>query len=99
MEQAYKYIKRLLAFIFCVFLFFLSAQYLTFFITIPILLLTFSVLHSRITSEKPPHLFAFYRTDNFFKKGGLRDLIRIFVTLFGFVYDVIIWTIWGPTSP
>ncbi len=95
MQQAYNYIKRLLVFIFCVFLYFFSIQYISLFISIPILLLTFSILHSRITNEKPPHLFAFYRTDNFFKKGGLRDLIRIFVTLFGFLYDTVIWTVWG----
>lgn len=95
MEQAYKYIKRLLAFIFCFFLFFLSNQFIPVYISIPLLLLTFSILHSRITGDKPPHLFAFYRTDSYFNKGGLRDLIRIFVTLFGFLYDVIIWAIWG----
>jgi len=95
MEQAHKYIKRLLAFLFCVFLYFFSVPYISSFISIPLLLLTFSILHSRITNEKPPHLFAFYRTDSYFKKGGLRDLIRIFVTLFGFIYDVIIWTVWG----
>jgi len=95
MEQAYKYIKRLLAFLFCIFLYFFSFQYIPSFISVPLLLLTFSILHSRITNEKPPHLFAFYRTDSYFKKGGLRDLIRIFVTLFGFIYDVIIWTVWG----
>ena len=105
MEQAYKYIKRLLIFFLCVFLYFLSVEYLYYSINLPfiilnltilpLLILTFSVLHSRITGEKPPHLFAFYRTENYFKKGGLRDLIRIFVTLFGFVYDTIIWTVWG----
>jgi len=95
MEQAYNYIKRLLVFFLCIFLYFFLSQYVSMFILIPILVLIFSILHSRITSEKPPHLFAFYRTDSYFKKGGLRDLIRIFVTLFGFVYDIIIWIIWG----
>ena len=95
MEQAYKYIKRLLAFFFCVILYLFSVGYIPIYISAPILLLTFSLLHSRITGDKPPHLFAFYRTDSYFNKGGLRDLIRIFVTLFGFLYDVIIWTVWG----
>lgn len=95
MEQVHRYIKRLLVFAICVFLFFVTSPYISFFLAIPFLLLAFSLLHSRITGEKAPHLFAFYRTENYFKKGGLRDLLRIFVTLFGFLYDTIIWTVWG----
>ncbi len=95
MLLAYQYIKRLLVFILCLVLLFYSTNYISVYISLPVLLLAFSILHSRITGEKPPHLFAFYRTDAYFKKGGLRDLIRIFVTLFGFIYDTIIWTIWG----
>ncbi len=95
MQEAYTYIKRLLAFALCALVFMGSEAYLVVYIRIPVLLLVFSVLHARITGEKPLHLFAFYRTEEFFKKGGLRDLIRIFVTLFGFLYDLIIWTTWG----
>lgn len=95
MDQAYQYIKRLLVFGMCIFLFLITVRFVPFYISIPVLLLAFSLLHSRITGERPPHLFAFYRTDTYFKKGGLRDLIRIFVTLFGFIYDAIIWTVWG----
>ncbi len=95
MEKAFQYIKRLLVFFLCLFLFYISFEFVPFYITIPLLLLAFSILHARITDEKPPHLFAFYRTDSYFKKGGLRDLLRIVVTLFGFLYDTIIWTVWG----
>jgi hypothetical protein len=95
MLKTYQYIKRLLVFSLCVISFLFSLGYISFYISIPLLLLAFSMLHSRITEEKPPHLFAFYRTDAYFKKGGLRDLIRILVTLFGFIYDAVIWTIWG----
>jgi hypothetical protein len=95
MEQAYQYIKRLLVFGICIFLYLITARIVPLYVSVPVLLLTFSLLHSRITGEKPPHLFAFYRTDTYFKKGGLRDLIRIFVTLFGFIYDAVIWTFWG----
>jgi hypothetical protein len=95
MYKAYQYIKRLLVFSLCFIAQLLTFNYLSVYITLPILLLAFSILHSRITDEKPPHLFAFFRTDAYFKKGGLRDLIRIFVTLFGFLYDTVIWTVWG----
>lgn len=95
MEQAYSYIKRILSFLLCCALLLAGDEYIPLYLLIPLLLLTFSLLHYRITLEKPPHLFAFYRTESFFKKGGLRDLLRIFVTVFGFLYDVILWTVWG----
>jgi len=95
MHLAYQYIKRLLVFVLCLGLLSISIPFLRLYFSIPTLLLAFSILHSRITGERPPHLFAFYRTDAYFRKGGLRDLIRIFVTLFGFIYDTIIWTVWG----
>ncbi|MBN1599365.1 MAG: hypothetical protein JW894_13815 [Bacteroidales bacterium] len=95
MDKVYQYIKRLLSFLFCAVLFLYSLNFISIYISLPLLLLTFSILHSRITGEKPPHLFAFYRTENYFKKGGLRDFIRILVTLSGFIYDTVIWTVWG----
>jgi hypothetical protein len=93
--MVFRYIKRLVVFALCLFLFFLSYDILPLFITIPLILLSFAFLHSRITGENPPYLFAFYRTDAYFRKGGLRDLLRIFVTLFGFIYDTIIWIVWS----
>jgi hypothetical protein len=95
MQKAYQYIKRLLVFLLCLVAQLYAYPLIPLYISIPLLLLAFSLMHTRITEEKPPHLFAFFRTDTYFKKGGLRDLIRIFVTLFGFLYDAMIWTVWG----
>jgi hypothetical protein len=95
MDKIYTYIKRLLSFSLCILIFLLSKQYVTIFISSPILLLIFSILHFRITNERPHYLFAFYRTETYFKKGGLRDLLRIFVILSGYIYDTILWLIWG----
>ncbi|MBN1950552.1 MAG: hypothetical protein JW801_05070 [Bacteroidales bacterium] len=95
MEQAHQYIQRLLAFALCLVAYFLSADLIQAYLSVPVLVLAFSLLNSRITGDKPPHLFAYYRTDEYFKRGGLRDLIRILVTFLGFVYDVGIWTVWG----
>ena len=95
MEKAYQYIKRILAFLLCSGLFVFSVEFISYLISLPLLVLAFSLIHSRITGEKPPHLFAYNRTEAYFKKGGLRDLLRIMVTLFGFVSDTIIWTVWG----
>jgi len=95
MAKVDQYIKRLLAFLLCSLLYYFSLPYFPFFFSIPVLSLTFSLLHFRITEERPPHLFAFYRTEEYFKKGGIRDLLRILVTILGFLFDVIIWVIWG----
>lgn len=95
MEKTYQYIKRILAFLLCTGLFVFSVPFIRYYFTLPLLVLAFSLIHARITGEKPPHLFAFFRTEAYFKKGGLRDLLRIFVTLLGFISDTIIWTIWG----
>ncbi|MBN2523131.1 MAG: hypothetical protein JXB24_07630 [Bacteroidales bacterium] len=95
MAKVDQYIKRLLAFILCSLLYFFSLPYFPFFVSIPVLSLTFSLLHFRITEERPPHLFAFYRTEEYFKKGGIRDLLRILVTILGFLFDVVVWAIWG----
>ncbi len=95
MVKVDQYIKRLVAFFLCALLYYLSFDYLPFFISLPILSIAFSLLHYRITEEKAPYLFAFFRTEDYFRKGGMRDLLRILVTLFGFIYDVIVWAIWG----
>jgi len=95
MEQAYLYIKRLLIFTICILVYHFTPDIIPLYVLIPILVLAFSLLHSRIAKEKPPHLFDYSRTESFFKKGGLRDLLRIFVTLFGIIYDIIIWALWS----
>jgi hypothetical protein len=95
MEHIYTYIKRLLSFLLCVAILLLSQKYIPFYLSISLLLVVFSILHFKITNEHPPHLFAFFRTESYFRKGGLRDLLRIFVTFFGFICDIAIWMFWG----
>ncbi|MGD2035680.1 MAG: hypothetical protein PVF73_11520, partial [Bacteroidales bacterium] len=90
-----QYIKRLMAFLVCIVAFFLLIDFLPVFISIPLLSIAFSLLHFRITQEKPPYLFDYSLTGNYVKKGGLRGLLIIPVNLFGFIYDVIVWTLWG----
>lgn len=95
MEQAYSYIKRLLIFAICILVYHFTADKIPLYLLLPVLILAFSLLHSRITKENPPHRFNYPRAESFFHKGGLRDLLRIFVILYGVVYDTVIWAIWG----
>jgi hypothetical protein len=95
MGEIYTYIKKLLALLVTVFAGFYLHQFLEYYFLVPLLLLTFSVLVFQITGKKPPHLFDFKRIDHYYEKGGLRDLLKLFITAFGVVYDIIIWTFWG----
>ncbi|MBN2348928.1 MAG: hypothetical protein JXJ22_08835 [Bacteroidales bacterium] len=93
--MVHQYIKRILTLGICVSAGIYCAPFLEIYICIPILLLIFSVIDFTITGKKPPHLFSFDNTNEYFNKGGLRDLLRLIVTLFGFLYDVLVWLVWG----
>lgn len=64
-------------------------------IIIPALLLAFGLISSKITGDTPKELYNFQRSEKFFTKGGLRDLIRVPIVLFAFIHDVIVWILWG----
>lgn len=65
------------------------------YISIPIALILFSIIISRITGESPKELYNFQRSEKYFARGGLRDLLRIPVVLFGFTQDIVVWLVWG----
>lgn len=95
MGEIYTYIKKLLALLVTLFAGFYLHRFLEYYFLVPLLLLTFSALVFQITNKKPPHLFDFKRTDQYYDKGGLRDLLKLFITVFGVAYDIIIWAFWG----
>lgn len=96
MTKAYMYLRKIVALTITVTIFIILYRYnFPIYISIPILTLTFSIIVSKITGSSPKELFNFQRSEKFFNKGGLRDLIRIPVVLFAFVQDVIVWAIWG----
>jgi hypothetical protein len=95
MEKANIYIKKILFLILCVIVGYFLNVYFALYYIVPALLLTFSLADFKITGRKPEYLFNFRRTEEYFKKGGLRDLIRIIVSLLAFVYDTVVWIIWG----
>lgn len=58
--------------------------------------LLFAYLDFRITGEKPRFLFGLNQSDTFLnKKGGFWNLFKWIVNLFGLIYDLVVWTLWG----
>jgi hypothetical protein len=95
MERAHIYIKKILFLGICIVAGYFLSNYFALYYVVPGLLLAFSLADFKITGRKPEYLFNFRRTEEYFKKGGLRDLIRIIVSLLAFVYDTVVWIIWG----
>jgi hypothetical protein len=96
MDKVYLFLKKFLAFALNAFVFGVFMIYkIHWFYSAPALILSFSLIVSRITGENPKELFNFQRSEKYFVKGGLRDLVRIPVVLFAFIHDVFVWEIWG----
>jgi len=63
---------------------------------IPALFFTLAFLVSRITGQKPDFLFGLERSEDFVnKKSGFWLLLKWIIILFGLVYDLFAWTIFG----
>jgi hypothetical protein len=96
MSKVYLFLKKLLALALNALVFGVLTYYkIPWYFSSPILVLIFSLICSRILVEIPKELYNFTRSEKFFSKGGLRDLIRIPVVLFAFIHDVVVWKIWG----
>lgn len=95
MEKAYLFLRKLVALGLNLLIFFLVKDIVSVFISIPVLLLVFAFIVSRISTERPKELFNYKHSENYFAKGGLRDLLRIPQILFGFTHDLVVWEIWG----
>lgn len=95
MKDVQLYIKRIIALAICsgIFLFFL--QYFNWYFVLPPVLLAFSLVVIRINGELPNELFDYTKAEQYYNKGGLRELFRLLVMLFGFIYDIIIYIVWG----
>ncbi len=95
MEKAHIYIKKILFIGICIITGYFLNIYFSLYYIVPVLLLAFSLADFKITGRKPQYLFDFKRTEEYFKRGGLRDLIRIVVSMLAFAYDTLVWVIWG----
>ncbi len=95
MEKAFLFLRKLVALALLVLAYLITQAFVSFLITIPILLLVFGLIASRIIQTQPKELYNFQRSEKYFAKGGLRDLIRIPTMLVAFVYDIFVWIVWG----
>jgi hypothetical protein len=95
MEKAYLFLRKLVTLGLNVLIFLVIGNYIQWYYSIPILLIIFSFIVSRITNTAPKELYNFQRSEKFFALGGLRDLLRIPVLLFAFLHDMLVWIIWG----
>ena len=95
MEEAYVYIKKILFLGICFIAGYYLNTHISLFYVLPVLLLALSLADFKITGRKPEHLFNYRRTEEYYRKGGLRDLLRVPVVLTGFIYNMVVWVIWG----
>ncbi len=96
MDKSSLYIQKLIGFS----LVFLAGAYLSKYIgtyyLIPGLFFTLALLVSRITGEKPDYLFGLEKSNDFLnKKAGFWLLLKWVLIFFGFLYDMVAWTIYG----
>ncbi len=95
MEKAYLFLQKLIALAINTLIFFALEKYIPFYFSIPVLLIILGKIISHMTEEIPKELYNFSRSEKFFTKGGLRDLIRIPVVFFAFIHNLVVWVFWG----
>ncbi len=102
MEKVTLYVKKILAllFSFAPLAFAIYGEFdftpFSFILFIAGSFLFFAFLNFKITDEKPKFLFGLTQSDAFLtKKGGFWNLFKWIVNSLGFLYDLIVWAIWG----
>ncbi len=102
MEKVTLYVKKILALIFSLIVYVLVIEALEISsllfrsLVSPPAFLLFAFLNFRITGDKPKFLFGLTQSDAFLtKKGGFWNLFKWIVNALGFLYDLIVWAIWG----
>ncbi|MCF8224541.1 MAG: hypothetical protein K9J30_01540 [Bacteroidales bacterium] len=102
MEQVTLYVKKILALLLSFFVFVLAYETGLFNSLLSLILLAagafllFAYLDFRTTGDKPRFLFGLNQSDTFLnQKGGFWNLFKWIVTLFGLLYDLVVWSLWG----
>jgi len=96
MDNVSIYIKKLIALMLSAFIMFLLSSTVSWYLALSFGFLVLSFLHYKITGEKPAYLFGMPESDTYLReKGGFWLLFRWILMLFGFFYDLIVWTING----
>ena len=96
MDNTSNYIKKIIALAISAGIYYFGSYLASYFITLPVAFLVLSVLHYRITDEKPGYLYGLSRSEEFLnRKGGFWLLFKFIINLLGFVYDLFVWTFNG----
>ena len=108
MEQVHLYIKRIIAVLLAAFItrsvMMIQGSYLILQEAPSIIVaiaftagfLVLSILNYKITGEKPDYLYGLRKSDDFVNsKGGFWLLFKWILSLFGFIYDIVVWTVYG----
>ncbi len=96
MDKSSFYIQKLIILLLVLFIGSFLYQILPITFLLPILSISSAYMVSRITGEKPPYLWRMFRTDEFIdRKTGLWILSKWILSVFGFIYDLIVWAIYG----
>jgi len=96
MDKANIYIQKLIAFCLVVFAGIALSSAIKPLYLLPALFFTLGFLVSKITGEKPEYLWGLFKTDEFLnKKAGFWLLFKWILVLFGLVYDILAWTLFG----
>jgi hypothetical protein len=91
-----QYIQKLIALVIIGLGSLYASEFVNYLIIIPFSLLVYSFLIWQITNTKPQFLFNLKNVDTFINnKSSLWPLLKLFVLLWGFVYDIIVFVVWG----
>lgn len=96
MDKTGLYIQKLIIFFLVFILGIILSPLIKVYYLLPILFFTLAFLVSRITGQKPDFLFGLSESDEFInKKAGFWILFKWIIMLFGLVYELVAWTIFG----
>ncbi len=96
MDKVSLYIQKLIVLILVAAAGIILSSSVNSYILIPSLFFTLALLISRITGKKPEYLYGYLKSDEFLnKKAGFWVLFKWILVLFGFIYDLLIWTLFG----
>ena len=96
MDKVSLYIQKLIVLILVAAAGIILSSSVNSYILVPSLFFALALLSSRISGKKPEYLYGYLKSDEFLnKKAGFWVLFKWILVLFGFIYDLVIWTLYG----
>ncbi len=96
MDEVSIYIKKLIGLALSAFVMYLLTRFIDLYFALPFGFLVLSYLQFQITGEKPSWISGMMQAEQYFReKSGFWLLLRWILMFFGFIYDLVAWTIYG----